>query len=402
MKAPNSHNKPNHHHEPYPQRREYYREVPEYGYERGLREAPEDEIDLMEVALFFWDRRITIAKITGAFLIFGILIAMLSRVEYQASATLLPETQSPQSSASNLLRQYGGLLGVSGGGNIGGETISPSLYPDIVASLPYQVELMNEPVYFSTMDTTMTPHEYFREFYPPSAIDYIKKYTIGLPGQILNIFRGSKQETFQSQIVNKINRESVISLSGEQRSTIGKLRNSFTINQEEGLVTLTAEFPDPQAAAEIGLAGINLLKEFVREYRTQKANEELKFVREQVNEAKQRFEKAQLQLAEFRDSNVTLSTAKAQTREQELQSQYDLAFDLFNTLSQNLEQAKLRVQENTPVFTTVEPFQIPSGKSAPNTRLIILMYTFIGLFISILFVLGKKQWVNFKQHLVKN
>lgn len=347
----------------------------------------------MEIFLFFWDRRITIAKITGIFFVLGILVILLSRVEYEASTTLMPESQSPQSTASSLLQQYGGFLGVGGsGGQVGGEAIPTSLYPDVISSVPYQVELMNVPLTFSTLDTTLTAHEYFRDIYPPSTTDYIKKYTIGLPGQLMSLLKGGSEEKELEPIVSEIDRDSIISLTGQQRSTIGKLKDRVSIINEGGLVTVTAEFPDPQAAAELGHAGIRLLKEYVREYRTQKANEELKFVRKQVKEAKQRFKEAQVKLAEFRDSNMNLATARAQTKEQELQSQYDLAFDLYNTLSQRLEQAKLKVQENTPVFTTIAPIQVPTSNSKPNTELILVVSVFAGLLLSVFIIIGKKLW----------
>jgi uncharacterized protein involved in exopolysaccharide biosynthesis len=331
-----------------------------------------------------------LAKVVAIFFIIGVLVVLTSRVEYQASATLLPESSS-QSSVSNLLRQYGGMFGISAGDPGGSGGISTARYPDIISSLPYQVELMNEPLHFSTLDTTLTAHEYFRDVYPPSILDYIKKYTIGLPGQVLSIFTSNEQEAIeQPSFVTEINRDSVISLPQQQKRTLGNLQDRLTINAEAGLITVTAELPDPQAAAELGRAGIKLLKEYVREYHTQKANEELNFVRQQVEESKKRFEEVQMKRAEFLDSNVNLATAKAQTREQELQSQYDLAFNIFNTLSQNLEQAKLKVQEDTPVFTTLKPLQVPGGSSKPNTPLIMIASIMLGIFFGGVIIVGDK------------
>lgn len=356
-----------------------------------------DEINLIELLLYLWEKRLVISAIIGGFLILGLLVSTLSRVEYQASATLMPENES-QDRASNLLRQYGGMLGISSGVS-NGDGISTNRYPDIIASTPYQVELMNVPVRFSTLDTTMTPHEYFSDIFEPSYFSYIEKYTIGLPKQILKLFKSSETDTVSGPpFYTSIDTDSVITLSGGQRSTIGKLSSRLTILQEGGLITLNAEFPDPRAAAEIGQAGMNLLKEYVREYKTQKANDKLEFVRKQTEEAEKRFRQAQKELAEFRDSNVNIATARAQTKEQQLQSQYNLTEDIYNSLRQNLEQSKLSVQENTPVFTTLEPFQIPTSNSKPNTELIILMFTFLGVITGVGYVLAQWQWKKFKEH----
>ena len=149
-------------------------------------------------------------------------------------------------------------------------------------------------------------------------------------------------------------------------------RLSISVDQETGVLTLTSSFPDPHAAAEIGQVGINLLKENVKEYRNQKARQNLGFVQEQVQEAKKRFEGAQSRLAEFRDSNVNLATAKAQTREQELQSQYDLAFNLYNSLLQRQEQAKLDLQEETPVLSVLQPITVPLNDDTSGFLILIV------------------------------
>src|SRR5699024_8305679 len=122
--------------------------------------------------------------------------------------------------------------------------------------------------------------------------------------------------------------------------TVKTMRQRLTVSvdQKTGVITLNSEFTDPQATAEIGQAGIVLLKDYMRDYRTRKANQDLEFGQGQVAEAKKDFEQAQQNLAEFQDSNLNLATAKAETRRQELQSQYDLAFNLYNSLNKHLQQ----------------------------------------------------------------
>lgn len=326
----------------------------------------------------------------------GLLIALFSPVEYSTSATLIPEAQSTQSRAGSLLRQYGGLLGIGGGANIGPEgTIPPQLYPNVVASLPYQIELMNTPVYFAEYDTTATPHVFFNEIHSSfSLVGFIKGYTIGLPGKIIGLFSGEEEKA--SSFLSKVERDSVLSLSKKQMETVKKMRERLTVSVDEGtgVISVNSEFPDPQAAAEIGKAGIELLKEYMREYRTEKAKKDLEFVEEQVASAKERFEATQQKLAEFRDSNVSLATAKAQTRQQELQSQYDLAFEVYNSLNQQQEQARLEVQAQTPVFSILQPVSVPLEKSAPKRLLILIVSGILGGIIALGWVLVQNWWKN--------
>lgn len=52
----------------------------------------EEEIDLIEVARKLWRNRRLILKVTGVFIVLGILVALFSPVEYSAGSTLVPQS----------------------------------------------------------------------------------------------------------------------------------------------------------------------------------------------------------------------------------------------------------------------------------------------------------------------
>jgi LPS O-antigen subunit length determinant protein (WzzB/FepE family) len=54
-----------------------------------------------------------------------------------------------------------------------------------------------------------------------------------------------------------------------------------------------------------------------------------------------------------------------------------------------LEQSKLQVSKDTPVFSVIQPVTIPNVRSAPKRSLIVLTYTFIGFVLGCGFVLTK-------------
>ncbi|TYP95631.1 Chain length determinant protein [Fodinibius salinus] len=346
----------------------------------------------------FWDAREKIVKITGAFLVLGLLIALFSPEEYTAEATLMPESQEQGlgGKAGSLLSQYGGMLGISPSDLSGGQTgsIPPQLYPKIAESLPYQLELMHTPVYFASYDTTAGVHEFYTEIYSPSIFGYIKEYTIGLPGKMADIFSEKKRD--MRTLPKKISRDSVLSITEAQMETVKILRDQLlvSVDQETGVLNFSVTLPDANAAAEVSQLGISLLKEQVKAYRTQKTRQNLAFVQQQVDSAKKRFNVIQQKLAEFRDSNLNLATAKAQSREQELQSQYDLAFNLYNSLSQQLEQAKLELQKDTPVLSVLQPVSVPLEDNTSGL-LILIVSGMLGFLVALGYLLAHKWWKNF-------
>lgn len=359
------------------------------------RQGSEDEIDLVELAKHIWDRRMFIAKVTGVFVVIGLLIALLMPKEYQTSATLLPEAQSSSSMAGSLLQQYGGLLGMSGGLALEEEgTIPPQLYPQIVQSLPFQIELLNKEVTFAEPDTTTTVYNFFDEIYTPSVFSYAMEYTIGLPGKIIGLF---KEEAPEQPLPKGFETDSIISVTKDQMAIIENMRErvSVSLDEESGVLTLTAEMPDPKAAAQVGQMSIELLKEYVTGYRTEKAMQDLEFAQEQLEQAEERFREVQARLAEFRDSNLNLVTAKAQTQEQRLESEYDLAFSIYTGIAQRVEQAKMAVQEQTPVVSVLQPVKVPL-KDVVSGFTILFVTAILGLLVSLgytsirFIVLGKK------------
>lgn len=56
-----------------------------------------------------------------------------------------------------------------------------------------------------------------------------------------------------------------------------------------------------------------------------------------------------------------------------------LTFNVYNTLAQKQEQDKLRVQEQTPVYTIIEPASVPLKTSAPKKVLILIGCIFLDL-----------------------
>ncbi len=347
-----------------------YKIVPaDYGYQYD-----EDEIDLLELAKTIWNKRMFILKIVGIGAFLGVIVALLSPKEYKSTSTLMPEySTESQGGASSLLSQYGGLLGISGGSyNSNSNAIRVDLYPNIVQSTNFQLQLMQQPFYFSDLDTTATLFEYYTELNSAGVLGFVAEYTIGLPGKILGAIL-PKQELMTS--VPGASEESlVLNLSKEEFEVIETLRGkiSASLDEQSGIVSVTVTLPDNVAAAAVTEYTIRELTEYLTDYRTEKVLRDLTFVEEQLATAEVRFEAAQLALAEFRDSNQGNLSARAQTDEQRLNSEYQIAFNLYNSLTQQYEEAKLKVQETTPVFKTLEPVQVPVNDETSGAMILII------------------------------
>ncbi len=114
---------------------------------------------------------------------------------------------------------------------------------------------------------------------------------------------------------------------------------------------------------------------------------------------KEEFEQIQTKLAYFRDRNQNIASAAAQNQLQSLEAEYNFAFNIYTELAKQVEQARLQVAKDTPIFSVIQPVYIPTEKSAPKRPLIILIFTILGFVFSLGYIFVSefltgisKQW----------
>ncbi|HAQ17668.1 MAG TPA: hypothetical protein DCR40_00355 [Prolixibacteraceae bacterium] len=345
----------------------------------------DDEIDLLALAKTFWKGRKTILRTILIAGIFGVIIALLSPKEYTATTTIVPQT----SSSTNKL---GGLssLAAMAGFNLdnasSGEILSPTVYPEIVSSAPFQLDLMNLPFTFSEVNHPVSLYEYYSEISKPGVLSLIGKYTIGLPGVILSAIKGDNEPKTITE--NK----GPIALTKKQEKVRKMIAEQVTINLDtkQGFITLQAAFPEALLSAQVADQARELLQKYITRFKIEKASDKLAFIEQRYQEKKKEFEKAQSKLAYFNDQNKNVTSAVARTEEVRLQGDYTIAMNVYNELAKQLEQAKIQVKEETPVFSILEPAMVPREKSKPKKGIIVAIWIFLGGIIGVGVVFGKE------------
>jgi uncharacterized protein involved in exopolysaccharide biosynthesis len=359
----------------------------------------DDEIDLIALAKTFWSGRRTIIQSILICGVLGFFIAITSSKEFVATTIMVPSG----SDATSKLGGLGGLAamtGISLNTSASGDDLSPIVYPQIVSSLPFQLELMKTPINFSGVSEPVTFYDYYSEGQKGNPL---VKYTIGLPGVILSLpgkiikaIRGENPEKAISTGLNK-----PLELTEKQRDVRVILSGliSLETNAKEGIITLSARMPEAKAAAQLGQRGQELLQQYITEFKIKKAKANLDFIQQRFDETAQKFEAAQQQLAVFSDRNKNVSLATAKTEEQRLTSQYNLIYSIYSELAKQLEQAKIQVKQDTPVYTIIEPISVPTKRSKPNRPMILFIWLFLGGILGTGIVFGKgylktvkKQW----------
>ncbi|MGQ1909299.1 Wzz/FepE/Etk N-terminal domain-containing protein [Marinifilum sp. RC60d5] len=361
---------------------------------KNIQTQAEDEIDLIQLAKTLWEGRRTVIKTTLIFMGLGLFIAIFSAKEYTASTTMVPQSAEGGSKLGGSLGGLAAMAGINLGSMGGGSDIPPTLYPKIVNSIPFQKELMKTSLSIEGQKKQVTFADYYLEIKKPGLLGTIKKYTIGLPGLILKAIRGNGSDAMLAPTSSDL-----ISISQDEKKLIEILSAQLSIefNDKDGYISLSARMPEAKAAAQLAQKAQVLLQEAITDFKIQKAKDQLVFVEERYAEKQKESEAAQEKLANFRDRNKNVSTARAQTELESLTAEYNLVYGVYSELAKQLETQKIQVKEDTPVFTVIEPVSVPIEKSKPKRSMMLVIWTFLGGIVGIGMVFGKEFLGSIKE-----
>lgn len=356
-----------------------------------ISQVSDDEIDLIALAKTLWEGKKTIITTTVIFMLLGFFVAILSPKEYTASSTMVPQLSSGKSKLGGL-SSLAAMAGFNLDMNMETTELSPFIYPQIVQSVPFQLELMETPFSMKGIEKPISIYQFYTDDYAkPDIIGVVKKYTIGLPFVILGALRQKQADTMPAFSGDSLF-AAPIALTEEQEEIRKMLAEQVVLetNDKEGYLVLRAIANDPVLAAQMAQKAQLLLQKYITEFKIKKASAQLQFIGERYTEKKEEFEKAQTRLAAFLDRNKNVTSAVARTEEERLQNEYKLAFEVYSQLAQQFEQAQIKVKEDTPVFSIVKPVTVPLEKSKPNRPMILVIWTFLGGIVGIGWIFGKQ------------
>ena len=347
-----------------------------------------DEIDLIELLKTLWDSKRLIAKITSSFVVLGIVVSILSPIVYTASSTFLPQSSQTGSGASSL-SGVASLVGINLSGVMSGAEIPPAIYPQILESVPYKRELLDVSLKSSKEGSDILLKDYMLEKIASlSVLELIGKYTVFLPFTIVNA-RGDKENSLSDPL-------SEMSVSIDEEDLFENLEAllSLSVNAKDGFVTLSAEMGDPMISAIVAKQAQKILQRSVINYKIKSASEVLAFNQKQLNLKKTEFDSLQNKLALFKDSNLNIIDSRFENKLSGLEAEFSLVSSVYQELAKQLEQSKLQVSKDTPIFSIIKPVTIPNKKSAPKRAQMVIVFLFVGFILGSGYVLIKEPVKN--------
>lgn len=324
-------------------------------------------VDLIDMVLKLWNQRRSIAKSCGIAAVVSIIIGFSIPKEYTTTVTLAPEVSGTGKSMNNI-SALAGFAGLNLEGNQSGDALSPELYPDILSSTTFATELFNIKVKDSEGKLETTVYEYLSNYQKNPWWEYVFK----LPITIINLLLPS-DETETLQQVNPFH------LTKNENKIVNQLAQNIkiSIDKKTAVISLSVTMQDPLISATLTDSVMVKLQNYITNYRTNKARLDLVFTEKIHDESKQKYYKAQQEYANYIDRNQNIRLKSVEAIQERLQNEMSLAYNLYNQTAQQLQLARVKVQENTPAFTVIQSATVPLKPSKPSKKIILLGLVFL-------------------------
>lgn len=343
----------------------------------------EKDIDLMELASKVWKARKFIVKVTAVSAVLGLIVAFSIPAEYGTSVKMVAEGGNTQSTSgiADLLS-----MGGFGGSARNADGIGVMLYPEVVTTKPFLAEMCGIKVQGREMDAPVTLYRYLAGEQKMAWWMYIIQAPSRLIGWVSSLFSHDGAKTGRGG--EDIN---IFSLTPEQSRVLKVLygRVNASIDKRSGVIAVGVTMQDPVISAVVADSIVHKLGEYIIRYRTDKARQDMDYAQKTFDEAKDSYYLAQRKYADFVDRNKNIIKQAVQIEEDRLRNEMNLTYGVYNATAQQLETAKMKVQEQTPCITVIEPASVPIYQSKPRKSVILIGFMFVGAVCAAGYVLSK-------------
>ena len=355
----------------------------------------ESEIDIMELISKLWKRRSMIIKccIVGA--VIGLVAGFSIPKTYKAGVTLVPEVQQRTGSGVSTIAS---MMGVNLNNSV--DAIDAEMYPDVVHSTGFIVNLFDLPVTFERKDSVITVPlvEYMKEYQKSPWWSAVIKFPFKVLGWCIDLVTPDEDE---EEPVGEVSLNPQ-NLPKKERGVVKYFAENIMVNvDKKSLKTqMSLEMQDPLVVATVMEAVTENLKNYMTDYRTSKARQDVKNLEVICEQRKSDYYKAQQAYAAYIDSNKNVIRQSDNAERERLQQEMNLAYQVYSQVATQLEGARIQAEQAKPVFVILNDVTIPIQRSAPSKAKLLVIFTFLAGCCAAAWVLfGDEYWKKLKENM---
>lgn len=353
--------------------------------EKSPEMTEESSIDWKDLCTKAWIGRKFIIKVTAVFMVLGLIFAITMTRRYTSTVTLVPELGKTSGTSFSSITSMLGLGNLSMGNTA--DAYNVTVYPEMVASTPFVTRLFD-------MRITDTKHDI-----DTTLVGYLtrEKFSIGavigsVIKPIFSLFSSKDEEESEDKGVN------IFQLTKKQDKLVRYLNKAIQVevDKKTGETTIQVTMDNAVVAATVADTVCNHLREYVTDYRTRKARENLNSYTKIAEESHQRYLKASKAYADYQDNNRGLILNAVISEGNRLSNELRIASELYTQTKLQAEMARGKLIEEKPVFAVIQPASVPL-KPDNSRKKVLIIWTFMGFALSTAWVIyGREYWAKAK------
>ncbi len=308
----------------------------------------------------------------ATFVIACLIIVCIPRY-YRSTAKLAPELSSLNgNSLSDIASSFGIDLNAASGSE---DAIVPELYPDLIESNDFLTSLFDVKVRSLDGKIKTTYYDYLanRQEHP---------WWAGTLQAVKGIFE--EKDTFKTT-KGKVN---PFRLTKKQDRVARKMADNIQckVDKKNYVISITVEDQDPLISAAITDTVKSRLQQFITQYRTQKARNDLKYYQRLSSEAKAKYEKTRRIYGSYSDANQDIVLESYRLKQNDLENEMQLLYNNYTVLQTQVQQAQARLTLQTPAFTTLQNASVPLKPAGPKRMIFVLGMCALSFIITTIWV----------------
>ena len=213
------------------------------------------------------------------------------------------------------------MVGINLSASSGSDALSPELYPDIVNSTPFLIDLFDVRVKDQKARIDTTLYGYLFDYQREPWWSAIVSAPFKALGWTLSLFR-EKEEEIGEHVIDPFCLTKDETLVAKALSG----RIAVSVDKKSGVTTLSVTMQDPLISAAMTDTVMHNLQRYITDYRTTKARHDLAFAEKLYAESKADYEKAQKIYAAFVDGNKNIVQLSFRVEQERLQNEVNLAY----------------------------------------------------------------------------
>ncbi len=289
---------------------------------------------------------------------------------YDTEVRLAPEMETPMSGGT--LGSIAASFGFDLANMESADAISPMLYPDLMDDNGFVSKFFNFKVVSADGEINTNYHDYLQNMQKQpwwgDVFNWIKSI---LPKKQEETIAGAGGDGKYNPYV----------LSRRESGLIKKVQDNvqFSTDKKTGVISISVTDQDKLICKTVADSVCSLLQQFITDYRTNKARNDLKYYTKLAADAKHDYERARQLYGSYSDRNMDVVLESYRAKQEDLENDMQLKFNTYTAMQTQLQQAKAKVQERTPAFTLLKGASVPIRATGPKRMIFVIGMVFLAI-----------------------